>query len=280
MHRVDVRAELAYKIETPTTLLLNVAIVQAQRQTIICEELSTNPFVVATQLPVGEEHNRFHRLILQPGLVEITYTATAELEPIVEQPPNVEQIDYEALPPHVISYLNPSRYCEVDRLVNFALAEFGAMPQSFERVNAVCDWINHHLAYTPGSTNASTTACDVLILRQGVCRDFAHLGITMCRALGVPARYVSGYACQLEPPDFHGFFEVYLDGGWFLCDPTRLAPTQGLVRIGAGRDAADVAFGTIWGKAELTHIAVSAVAQAPDANFDASSTPGQAVSTA
>ncbi|MEO9930830.1 transglutaminase-like domain-containing protein, partial [Rhodopirellula bahusiensis] len=98
--------------------------------------------------------------------------------------------------------------------------------------------------------------CDVLLQRAGVCRDYAHVAISLCRALGIPARYVSGYAVNLVPPDFHGFMEAYLDGRWFLFDATRLAPVGGLVRIGTGRDAADVAFATIRGEVDCTGMGV------------------------
>ena len=117
---------------------------------------------------------------------------------------------------------------------------------------AICDWINGKLVYTLGSTGPTTTACDVLLQRTGVCRDYAHVGISLCRALGIPARYVSGYAVDLQPPDFHGFFEAFLGTRWFLFDATKLAPVDGLVRIGTGRDAADVAFATLIGEATLT----------------------------
>ena len=111
----------------------------------------------------------------------------------------------------------------------------------------------------PGSTDGSTTAIDVLVTRAGVCRDFAHLSIAVCRALGIPARYVSGYAVDLEPPDFHGFMEAFLGGRWFLFDATRMAPIDRLVRIAAGHDAADVAFGTLFGEATLESMMISVI---------------------
>lgn len=117
---------------------------------------------------------------------------------------------------------------------------------------------DQHLTYSLGSTDASTTACDVLVGRNGVCRDFAHVCIAICRALGIPARYVSGYAVELNPPDFHGFFEAYLGDRWFLFDATRLAQANGLVRIGYGRDAADTPFATIVGRARLVNKVVTA----------------------
>lgn len=251
MQLIFLGSSLTYDVNTPTVLLLNVAIAATDHQAIVTEALTITPHVKAAPFAVGLERNRFHRLLLQPGQVSIDYTARARLMPATEHPRTIDQIDYALLPPEVLTYLNPSRYCESDKLASFALAEFGDMQQNFDRVTTICDWIAEYLTYQSGTTTSQTTACDVLDQRTGVCRDFAHLAIGFCRALGIPARYVSGYACRLDEQDFHGFFEAYLDGNWYLFDPTRLAPTGGLVRIGVGRDAADTAFATLWGDAKL-----------------------------
>lgn len=259
MTTILARSHLVYDVKCATTLLVNVAVANTPRQTILDEHFTVTPAVQETPLPVGEERNRFVRLLLAPGRTEISYEARVQLDHHTEDAPGIEETDYSALPPHVMTYLNPSRYCESDRLANYAFAEFGHLPPNYQRVMAICDWIYANIEYRSGSTTSLSTACDVLLQRTGVCRDFAHLGISFCRALGVPARYVSGYACELEPPDFHGFFEAYLSGRWYLFDPTHLAPTGGLVRIGVGRDAADTAFATIWGQAELESKSVTAV---------------------
>ena len=118
-------------------------------------------------------------------------------------------------------------------------------------MTAICNWIYGNVDYISGTTDALTSAFDTVTQRAGVCRDFAHLGIALCRAMGIPARYVSAYAWRLSPPDFHAVFEAYLDGpgggAWYLFDPTRMTGADGLVRIGIGRDAADVAFCSIFG---------------------------------
>jgi len=121
-----------------------------------------------------------------------------------------------------------------------------------------------------------SSACDVLIQRAGVCRDFAHLSIAFCRAIGIPARYVAGYAPELQPPDFHGFFEAYLGGKWYLFDATKLAPVSGFVRIGTGRDAADASFATLVGQATMDSMVVSAVTASGESLIDT----GIAVSSA
>ncbi len=128
------------------------------------------------------------------------------------------------------------------------------MDHGYSRVNAICNWIHEYVAYEGGVSDAMTSAFDTVTQRAGVCRDFSHLGIALCRALGIPARYVSAYAYRLQPPDFHAVFEALLHGpggpAWYVFDPTRLADPAGLVRIGIGRDAAEVAFSTIFGAFE------------------------------
>jgi transglutaminase-like putative cysteine protease len=188
----------------------------------------------------------------------LSYQASVTLNPEVDSPPQIPEAEHPELPEEVLPYLNPSRYCESDRLGDFAMAEFGRLDRGYLRVDAIRDWTHEHLRYQSGSTNTSTTACDVLIQRTGVCRDYAHLAIALCRALCIPARYVSGYAVALEPPDFHGFFEAFLGDRWYLFDATRLAPVEGLVRIGTGRDAADVPFATLIGAAILKKKSVTA----------------------
>jgi transglutaminase-like putative cysteine protease len=126
--------------------------------------------------------------------------------------------------------------------MRFAQREFGGAGDGVARIMAILEWLYRNVDYVVGVSNAETTAERTFVDRAGVCRDFTHLGITLTRALGIPARAVSAYALQLDPPDFHAIFEVYLENGWWLIDPTRLAPIEGIVRIGSGRDASDIAF--------------------------------------
>ncbi|MDA8746261.1 transglutaminase family protein, partial [Rubripirellula amarantea] len=220
------------------------------------ESIEVHPFHKVEECAVGPLGNRLLRLNAMPGDLTILYQATVELHAEEVDSSNVGEVNYENLPADVLTYLNPSRYCESDKLFRFAAEEFGGLVPGYSRVTAICNWTFEHLTYTPGSTGPTTTACDVLLQRSGVCRDYAHVAISLCRAMGIPARYVSGYAVNLQPPDFHGFFEAFLDGRWFLFDATRLAPVGGFVRIGTGRDAADVAFSTIRGDAQSVEMEV------------------------
>jgi transglutaminase-like putative cysteine protease len=150
-------------------------------------------------------------------------------------------------------------------LLHFAWQKFGNISPVYDQVIAVTNWIHDNVQYISGATNASTSACDTVIECAGVCRDFAHLGVALCRALNIPSRYVTGYAFALEPPDFHACFEAFIGNKWILFDATRLAPLNGLVRIGHGRDAADVSLCTAFGFAATQMQTVNC--EAMDENF-------------
>ncbi|QDT11253.1 transglutaminase-like domain-containing protein [Planctomycetes bacterium K23_9] len=260
MTKIDVGSELIYEVRRSTVFLFKIAVGQTNHQRIEQETYTFDPMQNVEDCVVGLDGNRLQRVVVDPCTLKIQYNATVELTPDIEMQLDVQESNIAQVPSDVLTYLNPSRYCESDLLGRFAFEEFGQVPRGFQRVQAICDWVNTHLDYTPGSTTSTTTAADVLLQRTGVCRDYAHLAISLCRGLGIPARYVSGYAVDLQPPDFHGFMEAFLDGNWYLFDPTKLAETKGLVRIATGRDAADVAFATLTGDAVLKSSTVWATA--------------------
>lgn len=278
MTKIEVGCNLAYEVRRETLLQLQIAVAQNNFQRTTNESLFINPNVNFTGALVGPENVRLNQVSLQPGNYGIEYRASVELLPDIDKPTEVKETPIAQLPPETLTYLNPSRYCESDVLSRFAFEEFGDWNSGYTKVQGICDWVNDHLDYEPGSTNGTTTATQVLLQRNGVCRDYAHLMITLCRCIGIPARYVSGYAVNLQPPDFHGFVEAFLNGQWYLFDPTRLAPVDGLVRIGCGRDAADVAFATIYGDIRLTNKEVWANPTQTDNGFQNDSS--GAVSTA
>jgi transglutaminase-like putative cysteine protease len=251
MNNIDVGCELQYEVKAPTTMLLNLSVATTEYQSVVSESLWLNPYLIAEQLQVGPSQNRVQRVCVEPGVFSIRYIANVNLGAEVDCPERLVEKPYSCIPAEILPYLNPSRYCQSDLLANFAMSEFGSEKHGYRRVKAICDWTYQHLAYVSGSTDSETTARDVLVQRKGVCRDFAHLSISLCRGLGIPARYVSGYAIDLQPPDFHGFFEAYLGERWYLFDATRLAPVEGLVRIASGVDASEVPFATLMGNAEL-----------------------------
>jgi transglutaminase-like putative cysteine protease len=156
--------------------------------------------------------------------------------------------------------LRSSRYCPSDALEAFVGAELPGLPNGLERGRAIAEWVHHRLVYEPGSSGPLDTAVDTLLAGRGVCRDFAHLTVTLCRAAGVPARLVSVYAPGISPMDFHAVVEVVAAGRWEVVDATKLAPRPALVRVATGRDAADTAFvTTMAGSAELIASTVMAI---------------------
>ena len=243
----SVGCEIGYEVAQRATLIFNIEAMRGGRQRILSEKLTITPDLSADENTQSETGNRYLRLTVPQGIVQIRYSAEIELDPLHQAPAVIEEVPIATLPLDILPFLNPSRYCPSDQLARFADRQFGDIEAGFGRVVAICNWINEEVDYQYGSSDTSTTAADTFSLRAGVCRDFAHLGITFCRALGIPARFVSCYAWQLEPQDFHAVFEAYLGDRWYLFDATRKATLDGLVRIGVGRDAADTAFATIYG---------------------------------
>jgi transglutaminase-like putative cysteine protease len=176
----------------------------------------------------------------------------------------VEAVPVVKLDGEVIPFLFPSRYCQSDKLQRLAYNQFGHLTNVFAQVLAITNWIHENVAYVSGTTNSQTSAHDTITERAGVCRDFAHLGIALCRALSIPARYFTGYSFKLNPPDFHACFEAFIGGHWIIFDPTKLAPLNGLVKIANGRDAADAAVATTFGNVTCTAIEVGAESLEPN----------------
>ena len=245
--RFSLGSELTYTATRDTTLILGVEVQHIAGQRVLSEEFSISPEMASESHEIAETKNRYRRLLLKPGRHTIRYEAEVETLPVVQTPEQVDEIPVGELPLEVMNHLFPSRYCPSDQLGRFAWRTFGDGPGGHAKVDAICDWIHENVDYVEGSSDGSTSAHDTFTTRSGVCRDFAHLGITICRALGIPARFVSAYGWKLEPQDFHAVFEAYLSGRWYLFDPTRLAPPEGVIRIGVGRDAADTAFATWFG---------------------------------
>jgi transglutaminase-like putative cysteine protease len=209
--------------------------------------------------------NRCERFALASGDSRISYEAQVLLsrpEDLVE--PGAAELPVGSLPDEVLSFVMPSRFCLPDELGHEAWQRFGDLTPGWGRVQAVVDYVHGYLEFVPGASNPWTTAADAYRAGQGVCRDFAHLAITFCRALNIPARYVFGYIPNIgvppppEPMDFAAWFEVYLDGGWRTFDARNNIPRIGRVVVGRGRDAIDVALITSFGPLTLTAFEVQA----------------------
>ncbi|TWR29894.1 transglutaminase family protein [Mucilaginibacter pallidiroseus] len=246
--KFKVSAELGYEIKAPSTLVINIHALRTAHQNVIEETLSTPSYIKTEQLTDVNGENRFMRLeVPEPCTISIKYDALVDNYYEVRNHKDVAEIPVAKFAPSVLPYLNPSRYCQSDKLYRLASNTFGKIGSSFEQVFAITDWIHKNVEYLSGFTNSETSAYDTVTQQAGVCRDFAHLGIALCRALTIPARYFTGYAYQLQPPDFHACFEAYLGGDWVLFDATRLIPLNGLVKIATSRDAADASIASMFG---------------------------------
>ncbi|MBR8828150.1 MAG: transglutaminase family protein [Gomphosphaeria aponina SAG 52.96 = DSM 107014] len=249
--KFQIQSQLKYRIDYEATFIFNFSIAKNAYQKVISEELEIKPQMKIEEYISPALRNRYLRINVQAGNLEVNYRATVELCYVEENPNSIREVPLDVLPLDTFYFLYPSRYCQSDRLMSMANQEFGDLLPDYSRVTAICNWIYNKVSYMSGSTDSNTSAYDTATERAGVCRDFAHLGIAFCRALNIPARFVSCYAYNLEPPDFHACFEAYLGDRWYLFDPTRLVSQKGIIRIGTGKDAADVAFATIFGTAEL-----------------------------
>ena len=252
MIRIELQIDLSYQVYEPgADFVFNVHAANTRRQTVHAETLTLSQSASRQIHADPVTGSRYMRLRAAPGELQLSYAATVDIVHHRAAPAEIAEVPVSRLPPEVVGYLYPSRYCQSDRLGKVAIAEFGALPQGYARVQAIRDWVFEHVAFTPNSSNSNTAAVDTFVERVGVCRDFAHLMIALCRALSIPARMATGTDFgsdpSLGPPDFHAYVEAYLGDRWYIFDPSGTAVPMGLVRLGTGRDAADVAFATIFG---------------------------------
>ena len=248
----DIDCALAYDVSGPTDFLFQLHALDGMDQHVLHESMTITPALAQHVYADPTVGHRFLRLHAEAGTLAINYRARVRrtVEPVDL---DAREVPIAELPDEVLHNLNPTRYCESDHLGRTAQKLFGALPRGHARVQAIVDWIHTHIDYQIGSSQSTTTAMQDFVQRAGVCRDFAHLGVTFCRALNIPARLVVGYArFAAPPPDFHAVFEAYLGGRWVMFDATRMSPVDELIRIATGRDAKDVAFATIFGPATMT----------------------------
>jgi len=257
--KFNVNSSLSYVVNGPTTFIFNIHALNTHSQKVLEEKLDIEPQLNLEEFASHDGNSRFVRLkVQQPTNFTLSYNAVVETNyTIVDESDSAKTVPLVELDSYIASFLYPSRYCQSDQLMKFSYKEFGHYNSVYEKVLAITDWIHTNIEYTLGSTNSQTSAIDTITERVGVCRDFAHLGIALCRALSIPARYYTGYAYQLNPQDFHACMEVYIDGNWIIFDSTKLAPLNGLVKIANGRDAADSAVASIFGNAIGTNVNVN-----------------------
>jgi len=265
MVRLNFSIGLTYEvIGEPADFIFNIHAAPTARQSIKVESLSISQ-PVATSIHFDPLlHHRLLRLRAQPGQLAINYRAEVDINHRVDAPECIGEVPIAVLPVNVLPYLYPSRYCESDKLQQVANQQFGHLAKGYGRVEAIRRWVQKRTRFASGSTNFTTSAVDTYHQQAGVCRDFAHLMIALCRALNIPARFSSGidYGADpaLGPTDFHAYVEVFLSGRWYLFDPSGTAMPMGFVRIGTGRDASDISFATIFGQIESAVPLLSIVA--------------------
>lgn len=254
--RFDISCELGYQVNGPSDFLFNIEVAQTPQQKALASRHVVSNVAAVEGFKAKDLPNRFIRFSASTGAINVDYKASVIVDHHWAQPLTLDEHPIAALPKEVLPYLLPSRYCESDKLFHFANANFGHLARGYQRVQAISDWVYANVRFTPGASNATTSATDTLSSRVGVCRDFAHLTIALLRSLNIPARFVAGYDYgadpALGPTDFHAYVEAYVGNRWFIFDSTHICPRNGLVRIGTGFDAADVAFATIFGPSQFT----------------------------
>ena len=249
---------MEFTAKTAGTIILNIHALRTPHQAVTTETFNIEPYIKVEELVSAMGENRLIRFEIEQGsTIKVTYNATIDNYCEVKDYSDLVEIPVAKMDTAVFPYLYPSRYCQSDRLYRLANNLFGHIINPFEKVTTLTNWIYKNVEYLSGFSNAQTSAYDTVTAQTGVCRDFAHLGIALCRALTIPARYFTGYAYQLVPPDFHACFEAYLGNEWILFDATKLVPLNGLIKIASGRDAADTAIANIFGNVIFTSMVVS-----------------------
>jgi transglutaminase-like putative cysteine protease len=260
---IKIGYDIAYTaaMRTPMVVMLSV------HPSRVADLIEPENITCEPAAPIHYYHDSFGnlcgRLVIPPGRTVISNSATVRDSGLADVVmPNAQQVAVEELPDEVILFLLPSRYCEIDRMMPLAWSLFKDTPQGWGRVQAICDYVNNHLTFGYQFAQATKSAHDVHTERRGVCRDFAHLAVTLCRCMNIPARYCTGYIGDIgvppedTPMDFSAWFEVYLSGQWFTFDARHNTPRIGRILMGRGRDAADVPLSTSFGQTLLTGFSV------------------------
>ncbi|MFE8646428.1 transglutaminase family protein [Sphingomonas sp. NCPPB 2930] len=247
------RCELEYQVYQPSHFIFQIECSRSEDQRVLSENLIVTPGVVLRS-STDSAGNRMFRCDTEPGPLNVRYDATVQIDRPAFTGQELEA-EISQIPDAVLPYLMPSRFCPSDTMGSDARYLFGHLTRGPGRVEAICQWIRDNIAYQIGTSNPTTTALDAYQQRVGVCRDFAHLAITFCRALNIPARLVGGYCHFQEPPqDFHAVIEAWIGGRWIMFDPTQLAEPFNIVRVATGLDAKNTAFATVYGAFQMTHM--------------------------
>lgn len=261
--RLEAGCQISFEATAPTPTILMLRPRSGDGQWVIREEYLLEPIVPVTEY-TDSYGNLCQRLVVAPGAFQVKTTAIVETADTIDTQPGAAYIPVENLPEAVLQFLLPSRYCPADRMGDLALEIVGNSAPGYDQVEAIRNWIQANIKYAYGTSDASTWALDTAEQRIGVCRDFAHLGIALCRSLNIPTRMVVGYLHELDPMDLHAWFEAFVgtsgdtlsEGRWYTFDATQLQPRGNRITIAYGRDAADVALATQFGPMQLLNMQV------------------------
>ena len=252
--RLSIHANLAYDLPRPTALLLQVEAAHLPEQQVETAELKLSDCAHFARVPAQDAIGE--RIWLHSeGRFTADYRATVSIERKLADVATLPAVPPHELPGETVPYLLDSLYCPAMRFQNFVDGEFGGL-EGGARIAALRDFIHDRFCYVSGASGPDTTALDTFVRREGVCRDYAHVMITLARASTIPARMASVYAIGVDPPDFHAVAEVFLGGEWHLVDATGMASEGQMAKIGIGRDAADVAFLSAFGRCEMVEQSV------------------------
>ena len=259
---VRVGCRLVYETMQPAPILLLVRPRPDSEQVILQESLTFRCEGGAKEFQ-DAHGNITHRWVLQPGQTTIVHDALVQVSSLPDNfNPKTHSVPIEDISSAILRYTLPSRYCDSDKMLGFSMMQFGSLINGVDRVIAICNWVQRNIRYVTCSGRPDLSASEVMMRGYGVCRDFAHVAIALCRALNIPARYVTGHLPDIgcfdpgTPMDFHAYFEVYLGQEWFTFDPRYNVPRIGRVKVAHGSDAVDGAFATIYGEANLTYFEV------------------------
>jgi len=238
--RLQTSCDLTFDIVVPTPFVLMLRPRSGAQQWVESEEYKIVPSVPVFEF-TDNYGNLCQRLIAPSGPFAIYTSAEIVITDFIDQAPGAPFVEVNNLPDSVLTYLLPSRYCESDRFSQMATEITANMQLGYDQVLAITTWIRNTISFKPADSSTQVSAIEVNERKWGVCRDFSHLGIAMCRSLSIPARMVVGYLHELEPMDLHAWFEAYIGGRWYCFDATQAEMRAGYVALGYGRDAADVA---------------------------------------
>jgi transglutaminase-like putative cysteine protease len=254
--KLRVACQIDYECPENVPLILMLRPQSGAAQQVLNEDFSFSPNTTFSEYQ-DIYGNLCQRLLSPIGSFRIQSSALVETADLIDVNFAARALPIEQLPDFALIYLLPSRYCESDRFLYMADEITQNFQTGYERVNAICQWVRSNVIYEYGYSSSSSSACDINLSRIGVCRDFSHLCIALCRAVNIPARMVVGYLHDLKPMDLHAWFEVYLENQWFTFDATQAQPKGNRVVLAYGRDASDVAFATQFGNIFLNDMQVS-----------------------